>query len=101
MPIFQGSRYAGVPFTGVRDRVGVVRRFLHSRVPFTEDDLAPGVAVHEYQHGEELDELSHKFGAFERDWWLIADVNGVLFAFDIEIGTPLLIPQPELFQSVG
>ncbi len=101
MPIFQGSRYAGLAFTAIRDAVGTVRKFLHSRTPKNEDDLSPGVKIIEHERGEELDKYAWENGEPERHWWLIADVNDVFFAFDIETGKELAIPQAELFREIG
>jgi nucleoid-associated protein YgaU len=101
MPIFRGSRYEGVEYTGVRDHAGNVRRTLHDRRPLAPDALRDGAVVHTVQAGEELDLLAFRYGGKARLWWLIADVNGIDFPFDIEPGTRLLIPDGRIFQEAG
>jgi len=92
MPIFRGSRYEGIEMTGVRGPDGRVRRTLHAREPRGADDLGPGALVHEVQAGEELDLLALRYGGKSRLWWLLADVNGIMFPLDLPPGTRLVIP---------
>ncbi len=101
MPIFRGSRYEGVELTGVRGFDSRVRRTLHARAPFTRRDVRENAFVHEIQAGEELDLLAFKYAGKSRLWWLIADVNDVMFPLDVPAGTRLLIPDARLFQEVG
>lgn len=101
MPIFRGSRYEGVEYTGVRDHAGNVRRTLHDRRLLTQDDLGDGAVVHTVQTGEELDLLAFRYGGKARLWWLIADANGIEFPFELEPGARLLIPDARIFQEAG
>ena len=101
MPIFRGSRYEGVEFTGVRDFRGNVRRTLHDRRSRGPEDLGDGAVVHTLQTDEELDLLAFRYGNKARLWWLIADANGIDFPLDLEPGTRLLIPDARIFQEAG
>lgn len=101
MPIFRGSRYEGVEYTGVRDHAGHVRRTLHDRRSYTAEDLGDGAVVHTVQAGEDLDLLAFRYGGKARLWWLIADINGLDFPFELEPGMRLLIPDGRLFQEAG
>ena len=80
MAVLRGSRYEGVEFTGIRGTDGVVRRFLHQREPLSEADVQDDdVVIHELEHRQELDFLAFQFAKKPLIWWVIADVNGILF----------------------
>lgn len=102
MPVFRGSRYENVKFTGILGEDGKVRRYLHTRDSLTLEDVPDPIVVRQFQHGEVLDQIAFEFVAKSRLWWSIADVNGILFPLEIEPGTELSIPirfladQPEL-----
>lgn len=96
MPIFKGSRYEGVEYTGIIGKDGIVRKFLHQRVPVSESDITTDVVVHTVDVTEELDQLAHRFAIKPLLWWLIADVNNIMFPLEIEPGSLLLIPVQEL-----
>jgi len=87
MPIFTGSRYAGLDFTSVVDS-GVPKRFLHVRIP--------GSLASDFQHtliaGEELDLLALRYFGQSRLWWKVAEVNDLFWPFDLASGTALNMP---------
>lgn len=98
MPIFRGSRYEGSKFTAIVDSEGVTRKYVHPHVPKTVDDLDGDFRVVPKQIGDELDDLAANVdGGKERLWWVIADVSGIQFAFEIEDGEDLVIPSPTQF----
>ena len=102
MPVFRGSRYENVKFTGILGDDGKVRRYLHTRDPLTLEDAPDPIVVRQFQQGEVLDQIAFDFVGKARLWWSIADVSGILFPLEIEPGTELSIPfrflvdQPEL-----
>jgi hypothetical protein len=102
MPVFRGSRYENVKFTGILGEDGKVRRYLHTRDPLTLEETPDPIIVRQYQRGEVLDQIAFDIAAKSRLWWSIADISGILFPLEIEPGTELSIPlrflidQPEL-----
>lgn len=111
MSVFKNSRYEGVEFTGIRGEDGVVRKFLHQREPLTPETVREGFVVHPLEKSEELDELAWKQGSKKPlNWWVIADVNNVLFPMtatlddtrgehtpkELEPGAEILMPIVEL-----
>lgn len=100
MPVFVGSRYAEVKYTGILGTDGKVRRFLHARTPLTLANVQQPVIVHPMAYGEDLDELAWKAAGKPRLWWVIADVSDVLFPLDIPPGTPISVPTQELVNRI-
>lgn len=96
MPVFRGSRYEGVKFTGILGSDGRVRRFLHAREPLRIADMRSPIVLHSIQRGDALDALASRAAGKPLLWWLIADVNDVMFALDIEPGTEIAVPTAEL-----
>ena len=99
MTIFKGSRYEGVPRTGIRDLSGQTRDFLHDRRIFSAKDLEQNSFVHTLVGGEELDALAHRYYGDETLWYLIADVNDIFFMFDAQPGDELIIPDLSILNT--
>lgn len=98
MPVFKGSRYEGVKFTGILGKDGKVRKYLHPREPLRLSDVREPVIIHQFQKGEVIDELASRAAGKPRLWWVIADVSDVLFPLQIEPGTELVIPKQDLLE---
>lgn len=98
MPVFRGSRYEGVPFTGILGEDGRVRKFLHARKSLQFEDGQTIAVVHQHQVGDELDALVSRVAGKPRLWWVVADMSDVLFPFDIEPGREITVPVAELNQ---
>jgi len=100
MPIFEGSRYAGVDYTAITGQDLITRKYLHLRTPKTEEDVEPDWIVHEVVIGDDLDLLAYIYAndnaSKSKLWWLIAEVNGLLWPLDVEPGTDLMIPVRDL-----
>jgi hypothetical protein len=94
--IVKNSRYEGSEFTGIRGVDGVVRRYVHARVPLTKEDVSGDVVIHTTETGQEMDELTFRFAKKPLLWWLLADVNDIIFPLEPKPGTELLIPTQEL-----
>ena len=94
--IVKGSRYVGVPYTGVRTVDGKVRKLLHDRKIYTINDVDDDAVEHTVEGEETLDSIAALYYNDERLWWLIADVNDILFGFDIEPGDVLVIPDQSI-----
>jgi hypothetical protein len=92
MPVFRGSRYENVKFTGILGEDGKVRRYLHTRDSLSLEDLPSPTVIREYQAGEVLDRIAYEFSAKARLWWVIADVSDILFPLEIEPLTELSVP---------
>jgi hypothetical protein len=100
MPIFEGSRYAGVDYTAITGQDLVTRKYLHLRTPKTEEDVEADWIIHESSIGDDLDLLAYVYTNDNANksklWWLIAEVNGLLWPLDVEPGTDLMIPVRDL-----
>lgn len=105
MPVFRGSRYDGVRFTGILGEDGKVRKFLHARRPFALDEVQNPIVIQNFQRGDELDALASRTAGKPRLWWIIADANNVLFPLSVDFdsdddgikpGTEIAIPILEL-----
>ena len=100
MPVFKGSRYEGVKFTGILGKDGKVRKYLHPREPLKLSEMTQPVLIHEFQQGEVIDELAARAAGKPRLWWLIADVSDILFPLEIEPGTEIVIPKQDLLERL-
>lgn len=96
MPVFKGSRYEGVKFTGIVGKDGKVRRYLHAREPLKLSEMPEPIVIHPFEYGEVIDELAWRAAGKPRLWWVIADVSNLLFPLEIEPGTELSIPTLDL-----
>ena len=99
--ILRGSRYEGVPFTGVRTVDGKIRKFLHDRRIFTKEDIGSNAFEHTVVGQETFDGLADEFYDDQSLWWLIADVNDFLFPLDLKAGDTLLIPDRSVLAELG
>jgi hypothetical protein len=94
--IVQGSRYEGVDITGIRTVDGKERKFLHDRRVFSMADVGANGFEYEIKGEETLDAIADRFYGDDKLWWLIADVNNILFAFDVQPGDTIIIPDPNI-----
>lgn len=94
--IFKGSRYEGVGAMALLGPDSKVRKILNDRTPYTMDDVGNNFRVHPFERGEQLDLIAFKYYKKEWLWYLLADVNGILWPQDIAPGTKLVIPLGEL-----
>jgi nucleoid-associated protein YgaU len=101
MAILRGSRYEGVAFTGIRTVDGKTKKFLHDRRIFTLKDVGANTFEHMVKGQETLDGLAETFYENQNLWWLIADVNNILFALDLQPGTILKIPNRAVLADLG
>lgn len=101
MPIFSGSRYEGVDITGIKSLDGKSRKFLHDRRIYSKEDVGSNSFEHTVAGGEQLDSLADSFYGDQNLWWLIADVNDILFALDLQPGQILTIPTKALVIELG
>ena len=105
MPVLRGSRYEGVRFTAILGEDSKVRKFLHAREPLDPATVLNPFVVHLVQRGDELDAITHRAVGKPRLWWVLGDVNNVLFPLAVDIdsadpgikpGTELVVPLREL-----
>ena len=100
MTIFRGSRYERVPFTGIKTVDGKTRKMLHDRRIFSLDDVTDSSIEHTIEGDEALDSLAERYYGDDRLWWVIADVNDILFAFDFSPGDIIIIPDPNIVRDL-
>ena len=99
--ILRGSRYENVPYTGIRDATCCIRKFLHDRHVYTQKDIGERAIEHPLTGQETLDSLAEQYYDKQSLWWLLADVNEIFFALDLEPGTVLIIPDEDLVRELG
>lgn len=92
MAVFRGSRYEGVKFTGVLGADGTVRKFLHAREPLRIDTQTGPITVILMQRGDQLDAVTHRAVGKPLLWWVLGDVNDVIFPLDLDPGTEIAVP---------
>jgi len=96
MPVFEGSRYENVEYTAIVGKDLITRKYLHLRESMKAEDVNPSWVLHTVNAGDELDHLAYKYSGQDanksKNWWVIADVNNVLWPLDVETGTSLIIP---------
>lgn len=95
MPVFRGSRYAGCKVTSITGKDQVTRKWLHPREPLRREVVDQAWASHTVTNGEELDSIIYKYSGNPRrtiDWWILADVNNIMFPLDLPAGTEIMIP---------
>lgn len=101
MSVFKGSRYEGSSFIGIVNDIGESKKFLEiKRKPITQDDLVGETRVHKVKTGETLDYIAFLYYQREDFWWAIAEVNEIMFFYNISPGDQLLIPDRRVFESL-
>jgi hypothetical protein len=96
MPVYKDSRYAEVEYTSILGRDQVTRKYLHPRDPKVLEEVNQDWSAHISAYGDELDLLAYQYSGENASkakyWWIIADINNILWPLDIEPGTNLVIP---------
>jgi len=89
-----------VPITTIRTPEGAVKRFLHLRTPLTADDVGSNFTVRIISKPTQLDNVSFDAAEKERQFWVVAEVNEILFPLDIPEGTSLIVPSRRFFDEL-
>ena len=100
MPVYGGSRYRGLKYTSVRFMDGAVKIFLHSRTPISRDSISTPLKVRYVREDDMIDMVAHAHGGDERKWWVVADVNDILFPLEMGEGE-IYIPEKQKFAKIG
>jgi nucleoid-associated protein YgaU len=94
--VYEDSRYSSCEFTTVVGKDKIARKYLHPRTPKTLEEVDPDWVSHDAKYGDDLDLLAYQYSGDNANrskyWWMIADVNDILWPLDIEPGTKLVIP---------
>lgn len=98
MPVYSDSRYRGVNYTSVKFMDGNIKTFLHSRTPVDSEDINTPMKVVHIKEDTMLDLVSENYGGEEDRWWLICDINDILFPLEPE-KTEIYIPQKKEFKK--
>lgn len=101
MSILRGSRYAGIPITGLRTTDGKERKYINDRRIYSIDDVGEDAIEHTIVGGQQLDTLADLYYKDDKLYWLIADVNNILFPLDITPGQIVIVPNPDLVADLG
>jgi hypothetical protein len=106
MPVYSGSRYEGARLAQIQMPSGERRPYVYGRRHFSEGDLGPGTTIWNFSAGDDLDQIAFLHLGSEARWWVIADVNGVLFpeldealpdgVGSLAIGQELMVPPTSL-----
>jgi len=100
MPVYGNSRYRGLKYTSVKHLDGSVKVFIHSRTPVKRTDISTPLKVRFVRERDMIDMVAHSHGKDERKWWLIADINEVLFPLEMGEGE-IYIPEQQEFAKIG
>lgn len=104
MPVFEGSRYENVEYTTIVGKDLITRKYLHLRDAYKAEDVNQNWLMHTVTGADEVDALAYEYSGQNPNksklWWLLADVNGILWPLDIEPGTDIIIPT-ELLNNKG
>jgi len=100
MSVYRNSRYRGVKYTSVNFQDGSRKVFLHSRKHLTVDDISTPLKLRYVREHDSMDMLAKTLGADERRWWILADINEVLFPLEIT-ERELYVPQKKEFNKFG
>jgi len=101
MSIYKGSRYAGVKFTAVKHGDGSVKTFLHSRKPLTTSDMRPPLYAFRVMQTDVIDMLAKSLGGDQKKWWVIADINDIMFPLDLTDEREIYVPDRGEFYRNG
>lgn len=96
MPVFRNSRYDGSSYIGLTLSDGKIKRWVAPQSPMTVDDISADWVEHVVEGPQDLDMLALAYGGKEQFWWMIAEVNNIMFPWDIAIGTRLIVPTTAL-----
>lgn len=100
MPVFQGSRYENLPYTTIPGSDGIPRKWLHPRRSVSQQDVSSDWVLYTITSTDFIDDIAFRFAGSVEDkeklWWLIAEVNGILWPLDLKPGTQIIIPVREL-----
>ncbi len=88
MTILIGSRYQKSVLIPVVQSDGTRKLFLTPRFGLTPDDLPIGCTIHTYTEGERLEDISMRYYNRANAWWIIAELNGILYPYKIETNDP-------------
>ena len=101
MVIYSNSRYSTAKITGLLIN-GQVKKYVHSRKIVNPDDVAGSTKMLTFEPSHELDSLAVAGGLNESLWWVLADVNEIVWPlYDatlsgnnyLTIGKTVLVPQ--------
>ncbi len=99
MTVYRYSRYETSTYTPIPQECGE-RKYLQPRDRITISDIQPSWVLHAVEAGDTLDGLAYRYSGeqagSEKLWWMIADINGILWPMDLELGSTLIIPVVEL-----
>ena len=99
MAIFNGSRYAGQHAVDlIKDNKRKV--YIGLRDNFDKEKLKNKFSVYIVKEGDEIDLIAYKFGISPSQWWIIADLNDLFFAFDLHVGQSLIIPNQDILKDL-
>ena len=102
MPVFRGSRYETSKYTGIVGKDLLTRKYVHDRTPLKFEKIDPSWVQHIFVEGETLDSIVYDYtenAGKAKLWWMVADVNNILWPLDIEPGTKIIIPVQLLGRS--
>jgi hypothetical protein len=100
MPIFIGSRYAGLPITTIRNYEGELKQYIHLREAIKQMDITEDYILYTVQQGEVLDQISYQYYKEERFWWMLAEINNLVYPYNLYAGQNLIIPNQRFAERV-
>jgi len=101
MALFVGSRYRGLKVTEIIENDGTRKLFLHLRNTLNPETMKDKYSIYTVQQGDELDLIMKKHGMTPDQWWIIAELNNIFFAFDIAPGQKIVIPDISILENLS
>lgn len=100
MSIFIGSRYQKLPITTIRNYEGELKQYIHLREALKQEDVSEDFIAHLVQEGEVLDLIAYQHYREENYWYVLAEVNGLVYPYDLSIGQSLVIPNKRFIERI-
>ena len=102
MAVYRDSRYRGLRYTSVKFVDGSIKTYLHSRKHLTTNDIKTPLKVIQITgEGDMLDLIASNYGNDETKWWIIADINEVMFPLELEDLTEVYVPEKAEFKRLS
>ena len=99
MALFKGTRYKDSVVVGIQGTDGVTRRLVSPKEPINADDLGGKYFKHTVVGEETLDYIAYIYYRDETKWSIIAEANNIFFAYDIQHGQELIIPDRSIIEN--
>ena len=99
MPVFKGSRYNKANTVEIVEN-NTKKIFVGSPQELDKEALKNDYVIYVTRERDELDSIAFSSGIVPQQWWIIADLNDVFFAFDVKPLQRLVVPNIEILDRI-